>query len=397
MLLLLIIMMMMVVMKTVLVGCVWISMWPTWCLCFSRGASSASCVDMKPGHLSAHPQHTHVQPAVTVHQPYCLPAATHTHGECAQFSGVLWVFAAAGTLRAGGPCGWRRVHNEPSRNSHPSPASPKQPSSNASHHSPPPGKPRPAPRDHTPDKLLKRNLSFTWRAPAQPSGDMRFLLVLMFSTVLISSSVNSTFITVVHSYFVYWSRIRSAIVHDGTHRTQGANYDAGLQTRIISANHDLNSNPSPLNTNLKRTHNPQLKANPNPNSNFNLSLKVNPRLYFTTSTNYNPNPNPGRNLNARSKFNYNPNLNSNPSIFNHNLLLSFSPNPNINGKPNPNFNLDPNPNQNANLNPNPNANLNPNPNTNLNPNPNANLNPNPNANHNPKPKANLKPNPKRKP
>ncbi|KAI4889083.1 hypothetical protein NFI96_021455, partial [Prochilodus magdalenae] len=66
------------------------------------------------------------------------------------------------------------------------------------------------------DKLLKRNLSFTWRAPAQPSGDMRF------------------YITVVHSYFVYWSRIRSAIVHDGTRRTQGANYDAGLQTRIIS-------------------------------------------------------------------------------------------------------------------------------------------------------------------
>ncbi|KAF5904173.1 reelin domain-containing protein 1, partial [Clarias magur] len=24
------------------------------------------------------------------------------------------------------------------------------------------------------DKLLKRNLSFTWRAPAQPSGDLRF-------------------------------------------------------------------------------------------------------------------------------------------------------------------------------------------------------------------------------
>ncbi|KAF4096287.1 hypothetical protein G5714_022256 [Onychostoma macrolepis] len=48
------------------------------------------------------------------------------------------------------------------------------------------------------DKMLKRNLSFSWRAPTQPSGDLRF------------------YITLVQSYFVYWSRIRSAVVHDGT-------------------------------------------------------------------------------------------------------------------------------------------------------------------------------------
>ncbi|KAL6483718.1 hypothetical protein MHYP_G00085900 [Metynnis hypsauchen] len=75
------------------------------------------------------------------------------------------------------------------------------------------------------DKLLKRNLSFTWRAPAQPSGDMRF------------------YITVVHSYFIYWSRIRSAVVHDGTRRSPG--YDAGLQTRIVSALQRSLSNPFP--------------------------------------------------------------------------------------------------------------------------------------------------------
>ncbi|KAK6493185.1 reelin domain-containing protein 1-like [Huso huso] len=48
------------------------------------------------------------------------------------------------------------------------------------------------------DKSLKRNLSFVWRAPDQPSGDIRF------------------FITVVQSYFIYWARIESPIVHDQT-------------------------------------------------------------------------------------------------------------------------------------------------------------------------------------
>ncbi|KAF4078442.1 hypothetical protein AMELA_G00199310 [Ameiurus melas] len=68
------------------------------------------------------------------------------------------------------------------------------------------------------DKLLKRNLSFTWRAPARPSGDLRF------------------YITVVHSYFVYWTRIQSAVVHDGTHKPP-TGHDAGLQDRIVSALH----------------------------------------------------------------------------------------------------------------------------------------------------------------
>ncbi|XP_047192317.1 mucin-5AC-like [Scophthalmus maximus] len=50
------------------------------------------------------------------------------------------------------------------------------------------------------DKQLKRNLSFVWRAPDAPMGDIRF------------------FITVVQSYFVYWADIESAVVHDGSHR-----------------------------------------------------------------------------------------------------------------------------------------------------------------------------------
>ncbi|KAM6148032.1 reelin domain-containing protein 1 [Erethizon dorsatum] len=49
------------------------------------------------------------------------------------------------------------------------------------------------------DKSPKRNLSFVWKAPAQPVGDVRFLL------------------SVVQSYFVYWARIESSIVSQETH------------------------------------------------------------------------------------------------------------------------------------------------------------------------------------
>ncbi|XP_029940252.1 reelin domain-containing protein 1 [Salarias fasciatus] len=48
------------------------------------------------------------------------------------------------------------------------------------------------------DKQLKRNLSFVWRAPDTPIGDVRF------------------YITVVQSYFVYWAGIKSAVLHDGS-------------------------------------------------------------------------------------------------------------------------------------------------------------------------------------
>ncbi|XP_007433788.2 reelin domain-containing protein 1 [Python bivittatus] len=44
------------------------------------------------------------------------------------------------------------------------------------------------------DKSLKRNLSFVWKAPDQPIGDIRF------------------FLSVVQSYFVYWAKIESSTV-----------------------------------------------------------------------------------------------------------------------------------------------------------------------------------------
>ncbi|XP_039335140.2 reelin domain-containing protein 1 [Saimiri boliviensis] len=48
------------------------------------------------------------------------------------------------------------------------------------------------------DKSLKRTLSFMWKAPAQPVGDIKFLL------------------SVVQSYFVYWARIESSVVSQQT-------------------------------------------------------------------------------------------------------------------------------------------------------------------------------------
>ncbi|XP_067408101.1 reelin domain-containing protein 1 [Emydura macquarii macquarii] len=52
------------------------------------------------------------------------------------------------------------------------------------------------------DKSLKRNLSFVWKAPAQPIGDIKF------------------FLSVVQSYFVYWVRIESTVVsHQIQNRT----------------------------------------------------------------------------------------------------------------------------------------------------------------------------------
>ncbi|XP_059891866.1 mucin-2-like [Gadus macrocephalus] len=54
------------------------------------------------------------------------------------------------------------------------------------------------------DKQLKRNLSFVWRAPDHPLGDIQF------------------YITVVQSYFIYWAGIKSPVVHDGNRSFQNS-------------------------------------------------------------------------------------------------------------------------------------------------------------------------------
>ncbi|XP_042195938.1 reelin domain-containing protein 1-like [Callorhinchus milii] len=48
------------------------------------------------------------------------------------------------------------------------------------------------------DKTLKRNLSFVWKAPDRPAGDIKF------------------FVSAVQSYFIYWARIKSSIIFDQT-------------------------------------------------------------------------------------------------------------------------------------------------------------------------------------
>ncbi|XP_065592112.1 reelin domain-containing protein 1 [Cyrtonyx montezumae] len=54
------------------------------------------------------------------------------------------------------------------------------------------------------DKSLKRNLSFVWKAPDRPIGDIKF------------------YISVVQSYFVYWARIESAAVAQRGHKHTSA-------------------------------------------------------------------------------------------------------------------------------------------------------------------------------
>uniref|UniRef100_A0A8C6TRE4 Reelin domain-containing protein n=1 Tax=Neogobius melanostomus TaxID=47308 RepID=A0A8C6TRE4_9GOBI len=61
------------------------------------------------------------------------------------------------------------------------------------------------------DKQLKRNLSFVWRAPDRPAGDVRF------------------YMTVVQSYFVYWTGIRSPVLHDGTRGRWRGSFHSMLQ------------------------------------------------------------------------------------------------------------------------------------------------------------------------
>uniref|UniRef100_A0A8C6XLB8 Reeler domain containing 1 n=1 Tax=Naja naja TaxID=35670 RepID=A0A8C6XLB8_NAJNA len=65
------------------------------------------------------------------------------------------------------------------------------------------------------DKSLKRNLSFVWKAPDQPIGDIRF------------------FLSVVQSYFVYWAKIESSTVSQQ------------IQNRTIPENNDVSSTIKP--------------------------------------------------------------------------------------------------------------------------------------------------------
>uniref|UniRef100_A0A672RYM3 Reelin domain-containing protein n=1 Tax=Sinocyclocheilus grahami TaxID=75366 RepID=A0A672RYM3_SINGR len=161
-------------------GCVIVCVFPARGVCFSRGASISSCVNMKPGHISSFPQHTHTHSTVTVRTSRSVYLPQHTLTVTVQSSRAFMGFLLqARSVLEDRVVGGEFTLHPPSTHT----LSCLSPDDTVTHS----------------DKMLKRNLSFSWRAPTQPSGDL---------------------ITLVQSYFVYWSRIRSAVVHDGTRSSQ---------------------------------------------------------------------------------------------------------------------------------------------------------------------------------
>ncbi|XP_076019031.1 reeler domain containing 1 isoform X2 [Genypterus blacodes] len=169
-------------------------------LCFSRGASRASCQEMIPGHIRAYPQDTRhsfvtLRTSISSYLPGQL--VTVTVRSSRDFMGFLLQARSVPSARV---LGLGTGVKAESMKEGPVLAG-------GSWALTPPG-------THTlrclsegdtlthSDKQLKRNLSFVWRAPDEPMGDIQF------------------YITVVQSYFVYWAGIESAVVHDGSNSPQ---------------------------------------------------------------------------------------------------------------------------------------------------------------------------------
>nr|XP_054604535.1 uncharacterized protein LOC107376807 [Nothobranchius furzeri] len=169
-------------------------------LSFSHGASHASCLEMIPGHIRAHPLDPHhsfviFHASASSYLPGQLITGTDpitlTVRSSRDFMGFLLQARGAGDQRRR----YGRGARIRSRRIGP-------PLVIGSWILTPPG-------THTlhclsegdtithSDKQLKRNLSFVWRAPDKPMGDVQF------------------HITVVQSYFIYWAGVESAVVRDG--------------------------------------------------------------------------------------------------------------------------------------------------------------------------------------
>ncbi|XP_073331659.1 reelin domain-containing protein 1-like [Pagrus major] len=146
-------------------------------LSFSHGASHASCREMIPGHIRAQPldpQQSHVTLRTSTSSYLPGQLVTVTVRSTRDFMGFLLQARRLGPVLVGGswaltPPGTHTLHclSEGDTLTHS-------------------------------DKQLKRNLSFVWRTPDRPMGNIRF------------------YITVVQSYFVYWAGIESTVVHDGS-------------------------------------------------------------------------------------------------------------------------------------------------------------------------------------
>ncbi|XP_044133003.1 reelin domain-containing protein 1 [Bufo gargarizans] len=163
---------------------------------FSRGGSLAACLDMKPKHIQALPQNLRKN-YVTIHtnQSFYLPGekVPVTLRSTRDFMGFF--------LQA------RRVSNDQVAGSFV--------------FIPPGSKLLRCFEDgdtvtHS-DKSLKRNLSFVWKSPDQPVGDIKF------------------FVSIVQSYFVYWARIESIVISSNVQNWTSAKQELKVSNTEMSS------------------------------------------------------------------------------------------------------------------------------------------------------------------
>ncbi|XP_075948276.1 reeler domain containing 1 [Anarhichas minor] len=217
------------------VGVVLFSLAPS-TLTFSRGAGHASCRDMIPGHIRAQPRDPkRVHVALRTSASSYLPGqfVTVTVQSSRDFMGFLLQARSVEGPGVGARTGARSTSVAPEL-------------VGGSWTLTPPGTHtlRCLSEDDTlthSDKQLKRNLSFVWRAPEGPMGDIRF------------------YITVVQSYFVYWAGIESAVVTSESHtslikdekgrqsvpRTQNLHLKPSLHSQTSSTKPLLHSQTGP--------------------------------------------------------------------------------------------------------------------------------------------------------
>ncbi|XP_030775013.1 reelin domain-containing protein 1 [Rhinopithecus roxellana] len=159
---------------------------------FSHGASTVACEDMQPKHIQAQPQHqdTHHVTIHTRRSSYApgdkIPVTVRSSRD---FMGFLLQARRVSDHQIAGTFVFIPPHSKLMTCFQ---------EADAVTHS---------------DKSLKRNLSFLWKAPAQPVGDIKFLL------------------SVVQSYFVYWARIESSVVSQQTHSS--AHSDDRMEPRLL--------------------------------------------------------------------------------------------------------------------------------------------------------------------
>ncbi|XP_065131730.1 uncharacterized protein [Paramisgurnus dabryanus] len=317
-------MMMMMMMKAMLAGCVIIWLFPSCGVCFSLGASVSSCVNMKPGHIRSLPLHTHTHTAITIRSSRSVYLPQHTLTVTVQSSRAFMGFL----LQARSVLEDRVVGGEFTL--HPASThtlSCLNPDDTVTHS----------------DKMLKRNLSFSWRAPPQPSGDLRF------------------YITLVQSYFVYWARIRSAVVRDGTQSPHIIDGDTtqhsvnvtasileqrvqniSLSTHTTTSTHTSTLAPYNTHNNILTTFNThgsthsQYNTQTNTLAPYNTQTNTPPTFNTHTSIHSQYNTHPTLNTHTNTLAPYNTETNTHPTFNTHtsvhsqnnthtNTLIPFNP------------------------------------------------------------------------